>query len=230
MELCILIPAKNEELVLSETIDMIQQELTSKIPFNILVINDHSDDKTTEILSQLSSHYSNVNYVSNSLNAGVGNAIRFGLSQWKGDVVGICMADGSDNPLDLLQSYNYINDEGFDCVFGSRFVQGGEIKNYPLLKLLLNRVFNIMVRMISGIQYNDFTNHFKVYHRRAINQIEPLEAAGFSIGLEMSLKAFKRKCKIMVIPISWRQREMGVSKLSLVKNLRGYLVTLRNSI
>ena len=230
MELCIIIPAKNEELTLTETLGNIQKKLEGEIPFNILVVNDHSDDGTLELIKKLTSDFPNLKYVSNQWEGGVGNAIRYGLSKWDGDIVALCMADGSDAPEDILLSYKKIQGEGYDCVFGSRFIKGGRVTKYPFIKLILNRIFNIWSRIISGNKYNDFTNIFKVYHRRAIEAISPLYSTSFSIGLEMSLKAFKRKLKIVIIPISWTQRKAGVSKLKLSENFKLYMSTLRKSL
>jgi len=230
MELCIIIPAKNEELILTETLENIHKKLKGKIPFNILVVNDHSDDGTLNLLKNLTSSFQNLKYFSNEWDVGVGNAIRYGLSKWHGDIVALYMADGSDDPNDILLSYKKIQDENYDCVFGSRFIKGGQIKNYPIVKLILNRIFNTWVKIISGYSYNDYTNIFKVYHRRAIETISPLNSDGFSIGLEMCLKAFKKKLKIAIIPISWAQRKAGVSKLKLSKNFKAYMSTLRKSL
>ena len=230
MELCIIIPAKNEELTLTETLGNIQKRLEGEIPFNILVVNDHSDDGTLELIENLTSDFPNLKYVSNPWEGGVGNAIRYGLSKWDGDIVALCMADGSDAPEDILLSYKKIQGEGYDCILGSRFIKGGRVTNYPFIKLILNRIFNTWVRIISGNKYNDFTNIFKVYHRRTIEAISPLNSTGFNIGLEMSLKAFKRKLNIAIIPISWTQRKAGVSKLKLSKNFKLYMSTLRKSL
>ena len=227
MELCVIIPAKNEMLTLTETIDNIQKKLEGEISYNILVINDHSDDGTLQLLENLSRIYSNLKFVSNEWEGGVGNAIRFGLSQWQGDIVAICMADGSDAPEDILLSYKMICDDGYDCVFGSRFIKGGQVENYPFVKYFLNRIFNNWVRIKTGIYYNDFTNIFKLYHRRSVEVIFPLDSTGFSIGLEMSLKAFKRGLNIAIIPISWKQRKAGVSKLKLSENFKLYMSTLQ---
>ena len=152
MELCVIIPAKNEMLTLTETIDNIQKKLQGEIPHNILVINDHSDDGTLQLLENLSRIYSNLKFVSNEWEGGVGNAIRFGLSQWHGDIVSICMADGSDAPVDILLSYKMICGDGYDCVFGSRFIKGGKVENYPFVKYFLNRIFNNWVRIKTGIK------------------------------------------------------------------------------
>lgn len=227
MILSIIIPARNEELTLEETLKNINERLQGKIPFNILVINDYSDDGTLNLLENLTTTFPNLKYFSNEWEGGVGNAIRYGLLKWHGDIVAICMADGSDDPDDILLSYYKIKEEGYDCVFGSRFLKRGGVTNYPFLKLILNRLFNTLVRIISKNRYNDFTNIFKVYHRRATEAISPLNSSGFNIGLEMSLKAFNKKLNIAIIPISWKQRSAGVSKLKLSKNLKLYIATLR---
>lgn len=227
MELCVIIPAKNEMLTLTETIDNIQKKLQGEISYNILVVNDHSDDGTLQLLENLSRMYSNLKFVSNEWDGGIGNAIRFGLTQWQGDIVAICMADGSDCPEDILLSYKKICEDGYDCVFGSRYINGGQVKDYPFVKYFLNRIFNNWVRIKTGINYNDFTNIFKLYHRRSIEVIFPLDSTGFSIGLEMSLKAFKRGLSIAIIPISWKQRKAGVSKLKLSENFKLYMSTLQ---
>jgi len=230
MELCIIIPARNEALTLSDTIEKIINKLESVIPFNILVINDHSTDSTLKVLENLSYRFSNFNYLSNSWSGGVGSAILFGLSHWKGDIVALCMADGSDAPDDILLLYNKIRYQEYDCAFGSRFINGGKVVNYPFVKLVLNRIFNNIVRIKTRYNYNDFTNIFKVYNRHSIEVIFPIESTGFSIGLEMSLKAFKTKLRIAIIPISWTQRKAGVSKLNLVKNFNIYVETFKKLI
>ena len=224
--MCILIPAKNEALTLAGTIENLHRNLGGRVDYYILVVNDHSDDETLDLLAALVRQYESLDYVSNKWKGGVGNAIRYGLSIWEGDVAALCMADGSDSPEDILAAYWKIAKEGYDCTFGSRFVKGGGVYNYPFVKLLLNRAFNTMVRLLTRHPYNDFTNIFKVYHRRSLESISPLEAEGFSIGLEMSLKAYRSGLQIAVIPISWTQRKAGVSKLKVSKYFREYMSTL----
>lgn len=226
MELCILIPAKNEAMTLPETVFNIYNELDSKVSFNCLVINDHSDDNSLSVLKSLSEEYDTFSFVNNEGEGGVGNAIRYGLNLWKGDIITICMADGSDSPKDILSSYNLILSNKYDCVFGSRFIPGALVKRYPKIKLLLNRIFNNLVKSLTAEDFNDFTNLFKTYSRMAIETISPLDSEDFNIGLEMSLKAFQKKLKIAIIPISWEQRTAGKSKLNLRKNIPAYIQTL----
>lgn len=231
MKLSIVIPAKNEELSLPMTIENLHAKLSeAHIDFNILVVNDYSDDNTQGILEQMGDQFYQLNVVNNQLPRGVGNAIRFGLDNFDGDIVAICMADASDSPDDIITSYNKIVHNNYDCVFGSRFIKGAKVINYPRRKLFLNRIFNLLVKALSFNHYNDFTNIFKVYHRRVIKGIAPIESDGFSIGLEMSLKSFKKKYKIAIIPISWIQRVAGDSKLKIAKNINVYFKTLRQNL
>src|SRR5690606_32876200 len=92
---------------------------------------------------------------------GFGLAVRHGLENFRGDVVAIVMADGSDAPRDLVRFFRKI-EEGYDCAFGSRFSQGAEVVDYPLLKLWLNRFVNAGIRVLFGLRYNDVTNAFKM--------------------------------------------------------------------
>ena len=230
MELCIIIPAKNEEGSLRSTIAEINNVLLGQLNFNILIVNDYSTDSTVPVLEELVKEYSHINYLSNANKPGVGNAIKFGLDIWKGDIVAICMADASDSPYDVLKAYHCIEKGSYDCVFGSRFIDGASVVDYPTFKFFLNRIFNNLVKISTGNMYNDYTNIFKLYSRKSLEKIGPLKADGFSIGLEMSLRSFKSKLSIAVIPISWRNRKFGTSKLNLIKNVKVYFSTLVSSL
>jgi dolichol-phosphate mannosyltransferase len=224
--LCIIIPAKNEEATISNTVAEFYNALNSVIDFSILIVNDYSDDNTSNVLNTLQKKYPIVKSIDNMYSSGVGNAIRYGIENSKGTVIAICMADGSDSPKDVLESYKLIINEGYECVFGSRFIKGGHVIDYPYVKLLLNRIFNNGVELITRNQYNDYSNIFKMYRRTVIDKIMPISSEGFSIGLEMSLKAFNINAKIKVIPITWKQRKAGKSKLNLIKNIKVYMTTL----
>jgi dolichol-phosphate mannosyltransferase len=230
MEICVLIPAKNEGQALPNTIVNIQKNLVPFISSNILVVNDYSQDNTVSVLKKLSEKYKNVSFINNELAPGVGNAIRFGLMKWKGDIVAICMADNCDSPEDIKKAFYKIQSGAYDCVFGSRFIDGAKVIEYPLIKLVLNRIFNYMVRYLFSFRHNDFTNLFKVFHRKVINNIMPLESTGFSIGLEMSLKTFKKAHNIAIIPLSWRKRTKGVSKFSIIEQYKSFFLILKTNL
>jgi len=95
---------------------------------------------------------------------GFGHAVQTGLDEFTGDAVAIVMADLSDSPGDLVRYYHAL-EEGFDCAFGSRFIRGGKVSEYPRFKLALNRLANLGIRVLFRHGYNDTTNAFKAYRR-----------------------------------------------------------------
>ncbi|WP_207534902.1 glycosyltransferase family 2 protein [Desertivirga arenae] len=228
MILCILIPAFNEEEAISSTIQNIFKVLSgATIDHNILVVNDNSTDNTELVLKGLCKEIPTLSYENNQYPRGFGSAVRYGLDNWQGDIVCIMMADASDNPEDAVHYYREINEHKFDCVFGSRFIEGGYVKNYPLFKLLLNRLFNNILSIVINKRFNDYTNAFKAYQRRVITGIIPLTSNNFSLTVEIPLKAIQEGFSYTVVPIGWTQRKYGYSKLNLFKNSLSYFNIFR---
>jgi len=139
--------------------------------------------------------------------------------------VATVMGDLSDDPEDIVRCFRKI-EEGYDCVFGSRFMKGSTVKDYPLTKLLINRLANNFIRMLFLIRPNDITNAFKLYRREVIKVIQPLQALYFNITVEIPLKAIVRGFSYTQIPISWYGRQSGVSKLGIREMGRKYLFTV----
>lgn len=219
----IVIPAHNEEDCIVDTIQSISQHLEEKsISYEILVVNDNSSDLTEELLQQLSSENSNVGYINNYYPNGFGFAVRCGLENFKGDVVAIVMADSSDAPENIVDYYHKLQ-EGYDCVFGSRFILGGNVIDYPTHKLIVNRLANLFISLLFGLKFNDTTNAFKAYRREVIAGISPLLSHHFNLTVEIPLKAIIRGYSYTVIPITWRNRAKGVSKLKLKEMGSRYL-------
>ena len=222
----ILIPAYNEAENLPPTLEKLAALLRrEKIPFELLVVNDNSKDDTALVLERLKTDYPELKVVNDTLPGGLGRAIRCGLRHFKGDVVAIVMADSSDAPEDVVACYRKI-EEGYDCVFGSRFRKDSRVTMYPPVKLFCNRIVNHAMRLLFMTRHNDLTNAFKVYRRHVIESISPLQAAHFNITIEMSLSALIRKFRIAEIPISWSGRTWGQSNLRLREMGRRYLCTL----
>jgi len=216
MKLSIVIPAFNEEGSIEETIQTLYAKLVDeKIDHEIIVVNDNSTDGTLSLLKEISKRVSTLEIYTNSGPNGFGYAIRFGLDRFKGDCVAIVMADLSDDPDDLVRFYRRMLVGDVDCVFGSRFIKGGKVFNYPFTKLLINRVANLIIQFVIGIRYNDATNAFKLYKRNVIQGISPLIAPHFNLTIELSLKSIVRGYNFVIIPNSWRNRKMGVSKLKI---------------
>ena len=134
----------------------------------------------------------------------------------------IVMADGSDSPEDIATYYRVLS-EGYDCAFGSRFVRGSRVIDYPKPKLALNRLVNVFIRMLFRHGYNDTTNAFKAYRREAIDTCRPLFSNHFNLTVELPLKAVVRGHSYKIVPISWTNRKAGVSKLKLQEMGSRYL-------
>ncbi len=219
----IVIPAYNEEGSIAKTIESLAQTLDeAQIPYEILVVNDNSRDRTEAILQEICTHSQHVRYLNNYYPNGFGFAVRCGVENFAGDAVAIVMADSSDSPDDLV-SYYYKLQEGYECVFGSRFIEGGRVIDYPIHKLWINRLANLFIQVLFGLKYNDTTNAFKAYRREVIEGIFPLISHHFNLTVEMPLKAIIRGYFHTTIPICWRNRQRGVSKLKIKEMGSRYL-------
>lgn len=222
----ILIPAYNEAENILPTLEALARRLRAEdIPFELLVVNDNSTDATPAVVEQKREAIPEIHLVHNTPPGGLGRAIRCGLTQFDGDVLAVVMADSSDHPDDVVRCYRKI-EEGYDCVFGSRFIRGSKVTHYPPVKLAVNRIVNKAMQVLFLTHHNDLTNAFKVYRRHVIESILPLQAAHFNITIEMSLSSLIRRYHIAQIPIAWSGRTWGISNLRLRKMGRRYLCTL----
>ena len=215
MKLSVVIPAHNEAESLPETLKTFYRKLVEEnIVHEILVINDNSSDETAILLENMKVQVPTLSCYSNEGPGGYGYAVRIGLGHFTGDCVAIMMADLSDDPDDLVRFYRKMQ-EGYDCVFGSRFMKESRIVGYPFLKLLLNRIANNLVRVVFRLKYNDVTNAFKLYRKETIEGLRPFLSPHFNLTLELPLKAIVRGYSYTVIPNSWTNRKHGVSKLKI---------------
>ena len=211
----VIIPARDEEESLPSTVSDIYRVFTAAgVPHEIVVVDDGSRDRTWAVLQELGRTIPTLAPVQNTGANGFGRAVVCGLDQSRGDAVVIMMADASDAPADAVTYWRLLN-EGHDCAFGSRFIAGGEVIDYPRVKLLVNRLANFLVRVGFNISLNDTTNAFKAYRRSTIDGCRPFLAPHFNLTVEIPLKAIVRGYTWSVIPISWRNRKHGVAKLKI---------------
>lgn len=215
MKLSVVIPAHNEEGSVEPTIRSIHEELAREgIEHELVVVNDHSRDGTGAVLAALRDTIPELRVLDNEGPGGFGYAVRWGLERVEGDRVAVMMADLSDSPQDLVRFYRKM-DEGYDCVFGSRWIKGGEVIDYPFVKRWMNRVANTIVRVVFRLRYNDCTNAFKLYSRDTLEGLKPFLSPHFNLTLELPLKAIVRGYSYAVLPNSWRNRKTGESKLKI---------------
>ncbi len=215
MKLSVIIPAHNEVDSIGEVVQQTAAELErAAIEHEIVVVDDASGDGTGEVVRELAAVNSRVRYVRSALPPGFGHAVRAGLDVYTGDAVAIMMADLSDSPRDLVLYYHVL-EQGYDCAFGTRFGNGGQAIDYPPAKLVINRIVNAGIRLLFQHGYNDTTNACKAYRRYVIDQVQPLLSNHFNLTVEMPLKAVVRGFSYAVVPITWRNRQYGASKLRL---------------
>jgi dolichol-phosphate mannosyltransferase len=223
LKLSVVIPAHDEGESIADTVEAFRTELAAEqIPYEIVVVDDASSDDTAARVAAIVARDRAVRCIRSPRPPGFGNAVRAGLDEYSGDAVAIVMGDLSDAPADLVRYYRVL-DSGFDCAFGSRFVPGSKVHDYPRFKLFLNRLVNLCIRLLFRHGYNDTTNAFKAYRRSVIDNIQPLLSPHFNLTVEMPLKALVRGHSYAVVPISWTNRERGVSKLKLKEMGSRYL-------
>jgi len=207
--LSVIIPAQNEEGCIASTVEHLHLELRlHHVPHEIVVVDDGSSDATWKILCELKETIAELAPTQNAGLPGFGRAITWGLNHSTGDAVVIMMADESDDCRDVVHYWKTLN-EGWDCVFGSRFIKGGGTIDYPSIKLLVNHCANFFIRVLFHIPFNDTTNAFKAYRREVIDGCRPLIAPHFNLTVELPLKAIVRGFSWTTIPITWRNRRTG---------------------
>ena len=223
MKLSVVIPAHNEEGSIGATVSAVVERLEREsIDYEILVIDDASSDSTAEVVGGIAAANERVRCLRSHYKNGFGFAVRAGLDRFTGDAVAIMMADLSDDPEDLVLYYRLL-ERGFDCAFGSRFLPGSEVHDYPRFKLVMNRLVNWFIRVLFQHGYNDTTNAFKAYRREVIDTIQPLLSNHFNLTVEMPLKAIVRGHSFGVVPIAWTNRTASASKLKLQEMGSRYL-------
>jgi len=223
VKLSALIPAQNEEGSIEQTLDQLAKTLDGEgIDYELLVVDDSSTDSTVAVVERLGQDNNRIRVIKSPYPRGFGLAVRAGLEAFEGDALSIVMADLSDSPEDLVSYYRLL-EEGYDCVFGSRFVGGAVVRDYPKVKLTLNRLANFFVRILFRHGYNDTTNAFKAYRREVIDTVQPLLSNHFNLTVELPLKAIVRGHSYAVVPISWTNRTSGASKLKIQEMGSRYL-------
>jgi len=223
VKLSVVIPARDEEASIATTLAGVTGALdAAAIDYEAVVVDDASCDRTLEVVEGVSLQNPRVRPVRSPYSRGFGLAVRAGLDVFEGDAVAILMADGSDNPQDLVLYYRVL-EAGYDCAFGSRFMPGAHVVGYPRLKLVLNRLVNAGIRTLFRHGYNDTTNAFKAYRRSVIAQVQPLLSQHFNLTVELPLKAVTRGFTYAIVPTTWQNRRTGTSKLSLQEMGSRYL-------
>lgn len=226
MSLSIIIPVRNEEEIILKTLEKFDKSWLSQIDHEIIVINDNSSDETINLIKN--NKFKKINVaLKDNYKKDLGSAIITGIDNSSKKYLSIYMADMSDSLDDLNSYYTEIkSDDSLDAIFGSRFIEGSEVKNYPKIKFFLNRFSNNLIKIIFFSKYNDFTNAFKIYKKSTLLKLYPLVSENFNIFLEIPLKIESRKLKYKIIPISWNGRTLGKSKFKIKEIGSKYIFTM----
>jgi len=221
--LSVVIPARNEEACIASTVEHLYLELRRhNVPHEIIVVDDSSTDASWSTLESLKTQIPSLIPVQNRGQHGFGRAVNCGFDRMAGDAVVVMMADESDDCRDVVRYWKKLN-EGYDCVFGSRFVRGGGVIGYPKIKLFFNRLANHFISVLFRLNLNDTTNAFKAYRREVIDGCRPLIAPHFNMTIEIPLKAIVRGYSWVTIPITWQARRTGTAKLKIKEMGSRYL-------
>lgn len=219
MSLSIIIPAHNEEKNIEKVIKSIEQNVNME--HETVVIDDHSNDKTSEVVQQLAKENKNIRLVKNDYDQGFTNALRKGFNSASHDMILPVMADLCDDTNTINAMYR-IALEGFDIVCGSRYMKGGKKIGGPKVKSFFSRFVGFSLNLFIGIPTKDISNSFKLYRKTIIDSIN-IESDGFEVSVEIPLKAYFQGYKITEVPTTWINRKEGESKFNTFKHGFRYL-------
>ena len=228
LSVSVVIPMHNEEANAEKTIRELSKTFKqNKLEGEVIVVDDRSTDSTPLILNRLARKNKLLRVIHRKGDlkvVEVGYAVRDGIALAKYDVVVVMMGDLSDDPKDISRMVREI-EKGYDFVVGSRFCEGGKAYDYPLNKLIANRLCNSFTKLIFNLDTNDISNAFKSYRRSALRAIE-IESRQFNFTVEIPLKLIKKGYCYTQIPVKWFGRKRGVAKLKVWSSAFAYFKTV----
>jgi glycosyltransferase involved in cell wall biosynthesis len=219
MKLSIIIPVHNEQDNITDMINKIESSLD--IPHELVVVNDHSQDATPELVARLSKQYNNIRMVENKLDKGFANALKTGFNSIKTDIAIPVMGDLCDDLSTIIKMFDKIN-EGYDIVCGARYVKGGSRIGGSRIKGFFSCFAGKSLHYLLGLPTHDIANAFKMYRKKVIDSID-MQARGFEISMEIPLRAYYLGFKITEVPTVWKERTRGKSSFKMFKILPDYL-------
>ncbi|GIF22318.1 dolichol-phosphate mannosyltransferase [Actinoplanes tereljensis] len=210
----VVIPTYNE----ADNIRKISGRVRSAVPaVDILVADDNSPDGTGAIADELSVADDHIFVLHRAGKEGLGAAYKAGFAWAKNkgyDAVVEMDADGSHAPEELHKLLDALRDT--DAVLGTRYIPGGSVHNWPLQRLLLSRGGNIYIRMVLGLPFRDATGGYRAYRMPVLDAInvDTVASTGYSFQVELAWRSYKSGFRMAEVPITFTEREHGVSKMS----------------
>ncbi len=211
MKLSIIVPAHNEEDNIADVVSSIEEGLD--FPFELIIVNDHSSDRTPRIVAQLAGKYDNISLIDNVSTPGFANAIKAGLYRARAQAIVPVMGDLCDELKTIPAMLEKI-EQGYDVVCGARYIKGGARIGGSRLKGFFSCFVGRSLALLAGIPTHDVANAFKMYRKKVIDSIN-IESNGFEISMEMALKAHFQGFKVTEVPTLWRERKKGRSSFKM---------------
>jgi dolichol-phosphate mannosyltransferase len=214
MKTAVLIPVYNE----AENIEPIIKNITDiNAEYAIVIIDDDSKDGTREILDAIKNKF-NINHYVRKNERGYGCALIYGFNQAKDFNIIITMdADLSHDPSDIPFLIDEINN-GYDVVIGSRYIKGGKIHDWPLFRRITSKLTNLFVAIALRTNIKDNTSGYRAYSKATIEKLlGKINSTGYSVLEEILYWAKQENLKIKEVPIVFRDRKEGVTKVKIVQ-------------
>lgn len=212
--LSIIIPARNEEENIKDTIDNLLKYI-DKSQTEIIVVDDHSTDNTSGVVHSIAKNNQFVKLVKNVDEPGFANALKTGFFYAKGEFVLPVMADGCDSPKTIPLMLEKAK-QGYDLVCGCRYMKGGRKCGGPLIQGFFSKFVCLSLYYFSNVPTRDISNAFKLYRRSILNEIT-LKEKGFAVSMEAALNFYFKGYKICDVPTIWYGRKKGKSKFKISK-------------
>ena len=217
----LILPTFNEAENIEAIVNASAETLAAASPagFRILIVDDGSPDGTGQIGDRLAADRSEVEVLHRTRREGLGPAYLAGFEYALSSGAGFVMemdSDFSHNPADLARLLGAVGDGGADLVLGSRYVPGGGIENWSASRRVISRGGSLYARLILGLPVNDLTGGFKCFRAEVLRAIDlpSVTARGYAFQIELTYRAIGRGFKVVEVPIVFRDRVAGTSKMS----------------
>jgi dolichol-phosphate mannosyltransferase len=212
----VVVPTYNELENLPIILDRLQQ---ARPDVHVLVVDDGSPDGTGRLADEAAAaDPERIHVMHRTAKAGLGAAylagFAWGLARHYAVLVEMD-ADGSHAPEQLYRLLDAI-DAGADLAIGSRYVDGGAVRNWPVRRLVLSKTANTYSRLLLGVGIHDITAGYRAYRRGVLEKIEldAVESKGYCFQIDLTWRAVNNGFTITEVPITFTERELGVSKMS----------------
>jgi dolichol-phosphate mannosyltransferase len=216
----IITPVYNEAENFPALYEAVQKHI--KTPHKLVVVYDFDEDTTVPVAKKYAKKDKRVILHKNTIGRGALNALKSGFDYVKSGPVLIVMADLADD-LSMVDAMYQKYLEGASVVCGSRYMKGGQQLGGPFLKRTLSRLAGVSLFYVRRLPTHDVTNNFKLYDKTLLDSITIESQGGFEIAMEITVKAFHQKLKIVELPTTWRDRTVGEANFRLWAWLPSYL-------